>query len=74
MWDWLRKMSGEVDGPTATTPAAWVVDALGAPKRATYREDVRHLYGLLLSEDGDACRDVKDVGGVYDWRKVREGM
>lgn len=61
-------MSGESESKN-TMPSKWIRDALSSPKRSTFKEDVRHLYGLLQNVE-QACRDLVEVGGIYDWKKV----
>ena len=64
-------MAGVKRTEVPTSPQ-WMTEALANPKRKLFREDIRHLYGLLRSPPEDVCSKISALGGVYDWRMVRQ--
>ncbi|XP_018023865.1 uncharacterized protein LOC108679680 [Hyalella azteca] len=68
IWHWLRKLSGENEAPGGNSATSLMMEEVVHPKRALFKEDIRHFYGLLNYEE-DSCRNRSRIGGVYDWKK-----
>ena len=68
MWNHVRKLSGVSKNRVSGT-APWISQALASPKRAPYKEDIRHFFGLLSNIE-PACRQLATIGGMYDWKQV----
>lgn len=74
-WRWLREYVGNEaapDGEDAATPS-WIVAALTAygQQRPTHAATIAEVYERL-EEPQPLCHNVRSVGGLFNWKTVRE--